>query len=87
MIFRCVMSWMTTLPIFYEQQSDPAAIHMVAFTAKEPAGREAFTAKWNKIRSDERRRKGRSCRWNGDWQRAELFCSLVWQTRNRLLDW
>ena len=40
------------VPRFFEQQSDPAAIHMVAFTAKEPADREAFTAKWDKIRGD-----------------------------------
>ena len=37
------------LPIFFEQQRDPAANQMAAFTAKDPADREAFAAKWAKI--------------------------------------
>ena len=41
------------LPIFFEQQRDPAANQMAAFTAKDPADREAFTAKWAKILGDE----------------------------------
>jgi RimJ/RimL family protein N-acetyltransferase len=41
------------LPIFFEQQRDPAANHMAAFTAKDPADREAFTAKWAKILGDD----------------------------------
>jgi hypothetical protein len=32
------------LPIFFEQQLDPDAIHMAAFTAKDPADRKAFNA-------------------------------------------
>lgn len=40
------------LPIFYEQQLDPAAIYMAAFTVKDPADREAFTALWAKISKD-----------------------------------
>jgi RimJ/RimL family protein N-acetyltransferase len=37
------------LPIFFEQQSDPDANHMAAFTAKEPTNREAFMAHWARI--------------------------------------
>jgi RimJ/RimL family protein N-acetyltransferase len=39
------------LPIFFEQQSDPAGVHMAAFTAKEPADRVAFMAHWQRILS------------------------------------
>lgn len=39
------------LPIFFEQQSDPAAVHMAAFTAKDPADRDAFMAHWQRILS------------------------------------
>ena len=42
----------TDLPIFYEQQLDPAALYMAAFTAKNPADRAAFDAHWDKIRAD-----------------------------------
>jgi RimJ/RimL family protein N-acetyltransferase len=41
------------LPIFFEQQLDPAANRMAAFTAQDPADRAAFTAKWAKILSDD----------------------------------
>ena len=41
------------LPIFFEQQRDPAANRMAAFTAKDPADRGAFTAKWAKILGDD----------------------------------
>lgn len=41
------------LPIFYEQQSDSAAIHMVAFAARHPLDRDAFAAKWDRIRRDD----------------------------------
>jgi RimJ/RimL family protein N-acetyltransferase len=40
------------LPIFFEQQRDAAANHMAAFTAKDPADRAAFMAKWAKILGD-----------------------------------
>ncbi len=40
------------LPIFFEQQVDPEANYMAAFTAKDPANREAFTAHWNRILAD-----------------------------------
>jgi RimJ/RimL family protein N-acetyltransferase len=40
------------LPIFFEQQLDPAANQMAAFTAKDPADKAAFIAKWTKIRGD-----------------------------------
>ncbi len=41
------------LPIFFEQQLDPDANYMAAFTAKDPADRDAFTAHWTKILGDE----------------------------------
>jgi RimJ/RimL family protein N-acetyltransferase len=40
------------LPIFFEYQLDPDANHMAAFTAKDPANREAFTAHWKRIMAD-----------------------------------
>jgi RimJ/RimL family protein N-acetyltransferase len=41
------------LPIFFQQQLDPTANYMAAFTAKDPADRDAFTAHWIKILSDD----------------------------------
>lgn len=41
------------LPIFFEQQLDPTANHMAAFTRKDPSDRGAFTAHWTKILGDE----------------------------------
>ena len=40
------------LPIFYEQQLDPEANYMAAFTAKDPTDREAFMRRWQKILND-----------------------------------
>jgi len=40
------------LPIFFENQLDPEANRMAAFTAKDPTNREAFTAHWKKILAD-----------------------------------
>ena len=40
------------LPIFFEQQLDPDANHMAAFTAKDPTNRDAFMAHWNRILAD-----------------------------------
>ena len=40
------------LPIFFEQQLDPDANYMAAFTTKDPTDRDAFTAHWARIRSD-----------------------------------
>ena len=40
------------LPIFYQQQLDPVANVMAAFTPKDPADRDAFTARWAKILAD-----------------------------------
>ena len=40
------------LPMFFEQQLDPEANHMAAFTAKDPADRMAFEAHWAKILGD-----------------------------------
>jgi len=41
------------LPVFFEQQLDPTANYMAAFTVKDPADRQAFTAHWSKILGDE----------------------------------
>lgn len=40
------------LPIFFEQQLDPTANHMAAFTARDPTDREAFRVHWTRIRGD-----------------------------------
>lgn len=40
------------LVVFFEQQQDPAANWMAAFTAKDPADWAAFAAKWSKILGD-----------------------------------
>ncbi len=40
------------LPIFFEQQLDPDANFMAAFTHKDPRDRAAFDAHWAKIRAD-----------------------------------
>jgi RimJ/RimL family protein N-acetyltransferase len=37
------------LPIFFEQQNDPDAIHMAAFTSKDPTDQKAFDIHWQKI--------------------------------------
>ena len=44
---------MSDLPIFFEYQLDAEANHMAAFTAKDPADRDAFMAHWAKILADE----------------------------------
>jgi RimJ/RimL family protein N-acetyltransferase len=40
------------LAIFFEQQSDPEANTMAAFTAKDATDREAFNVHWNRILGD-----------------------------------
>lgn len=40
------------LPIFYAQDQDPVAIHMAAFTRKDPADRAVFDAHWVKLRAN-----------------------------------
>ena len=42
----------TDLPIFFEFGSDPVALHMAAFTAKDPSNVEAFNDHWKRILSD-----------------------------------
>jgi RimJ/RimL family protein N-acetyltransferase len=37
------------LPILFENMRDPVAVHMAAFTAKDPDDRAAFDAHWAKI--------------------------------------
>ena len=41
------------LPIFFEQQLDPDANYMAAFTSRDPADRNAFMAHWKRILGDE----------------------------------
>lgn len=41
------------LPVFFEQQRDPQAIWMAAFTPKDPLDVGAFSERWKKILSDE----------------------------------
>jgi RimJ/RimL family protein N-acetyltransferase len=41
------------LPTFFEQQLDSDANYMAAFTAKDPTDKDAFTARWAKILSDD----------------------------------
>ncbi len=41
------------LDIFFVQQQDPVALHMAAFTAKEPANKQVFIAHWSRIRADD----------------------------------
>jgi RimJ/RimL family protein N-acetyltransferase len=41
------------LPVFFEQQRDPEAGRMAAFTVPDPADRAAFEAKWTRILADE----------------------------------
>jgi RimJ/RimL family protein N-acetyltransferase len=40
------------LAIFFEQQKDPEANYMAAFTAKDPTNREAFNRHWERIMAD-----------------------------------
>lgn len=41
------------LGIFFEQQLDEVANRMAAFTAEDPADREAFTTHWSRILGDD----------------------------------
>ena len=41
------------LPIFFDQQLDPDANHMAAFTVRDPTDRDAFMAHWMRILGDE----------------------------------
>lgn len=43
----------TDLPIFFDHQRDPLAVHMAAFTAKDPDDRAAFDYHWARILADE----------------------------------
>ncbi len=37
------------LTVFFEYECDPEAVHMAAFTPKDPADHDAFTAHWTKM--------------------------------------
>ena len=39
--------------IFFEQQREPEAMRMAAFSSKDPNDREAFDARWSRIRGDD----------------------------------
>ena len=41
------------VPVFFEQQLDPDANHIAAFTSRKPADRAAFDAHWARIRADD----------------------------------
>src|SRR5919106_2849319 len=41
------------LPVFFRQMNDPEAVRMAAFTAKDPADRDAFDALWKRIRASD----------------------------------
>ncbi|WP_328428599.1 GNAT family N-acetyltransferase [Streptomyces sp. NBC_00443] len=41
------------LPVFYRQLNDPEALRMAAFTPKDPDDRDAFDARWSRIRSSD----------------------------------
>lgn len=41
------------LPIFFEHQRDPVAVHMAAFTVKDPSDRAAFDTHWGRILADD----------------------------------
>lgn len=41
------------LPVFFEQQLDPEANFMAAFTTKNPGDKNVFDAHWTKILADE----------------------------------
>jgi RimJ/RimL family protein N-acetyltransferase len=43
----------SNLPIFFEQQLDPGANEMAAFTAKDPTDFVAFSEHWTKVLADE----------------------------------
>ncbi|GAA5529176.1 GNAT family N-acetyltransferase [Herpetosiphon gulosus] len=42
------------LASFFEQQQDPVAIHMAAFTSADPSDYAAFQAHWHNIMADDR---------------------------------
>lgn len=42
------------LPVFFDQQLDPTACYQAAFTVEDPADREAFDARWERILGNKR---------------------------------
>lgn len=40
------------LPVFFEQQLDPAANYMAAFTSKDPSDKAVFLTHWKNILSN-----------------------------------
>lgn len=41
------------LPLIFEHEQDPAAIHMAAFTAEDPSDRDAFMVHWQRLLESE----------------------------------
>ncbi len=50
-LLRHVMD--SDLPIFFEQQKDPDAIQMAAFTSRDPFDQQSFDTHWQKIILDD----------------------------------
>jgi RimJ/RimL family protein N-acetyltransferase len=73
------------LAIFFEQQLDPVAIQMAAFTAKDPADKTAFAAKWAKILGSGMITKTILC----DWQVAGSVSCFVapWSGLHEVTYW
>ncbi len=42
----------TDLPVFFQQQLHPVANQMAAFTSRDPADHQAFSALWGRVLSD-----------------------------------
>lgn len=41
------------LPVFFEHEQDPVAVHMAAFTPKDPTDHKAFMAHWQRLLDSE----------------------------------
>lgn len=41
------------LSLFFEHQLHPAAIHMAAFTPRDPSDQQAFSERWSRLRADD----------------------------------
>lgn len=69
------------LPILFEQQREPEAIWMAAFTAKDPSDWEAFSAHLAKVLTDPGVTSGLSWRTN---RSLHLVSRMVWRAGGQL---